>query len=625
MYDDAMTMSMVPARPGGGRRRLVWSAAIVLVLLLAAGGALAALWPGPTGTGTPAAPAPSPSADPATGGTETPTGAIPLEAVPVALPAGGFPVDKPSANGPDNTGPGGGGSPPPADPCAGANEDLVGRPDPVRLNPGATKGSFDIHNCGSQTSSWQASTKPSVTLAATAGLLAAGQKKTLNFSFSMSSFTTSTFMFRIKLTGPDNTYYVEVHGSKLGGGGVIVAPTATTPPPGPQIAGHGPGCSVQCIAKAWLTARPGRSDLRLEVKTTVPARILATVGTAAPIEDTHGLPYLKNPKVSKSNGQQYVTTWTTTLSPLTASTHYHIVVRATDAHSGRSARTDDFTTAKRADDLAANEAGGCSAACVASAWVRPTEGQTNVELRVRTHVPATMKAYVSVKPVKTDAQGRPYFPDTPPAASTLANPLTDWRVSFQLVGATKYNIILVATDGEGRGDYRKGSFTTPPRPQRVDAVIVTFHRIRLWNDSDGKVNKGELDFVFDVEGQSTDRRSGKWAAPADIDLGSGRTVRVDGDPDSVAIRVQGRERDGAPTAWCPLTPAFFDGTAGETKIESCTYQFNTASVDLGLRETGGIRPHSCVGLGLTGDICHIVSATGHGPTFEVWVSVTLVD
>ncbi|MFN0027967.1 MAG: hypothetical protein ACKV2O_12440 [Acidimicrobiales bacterium] len=105
-------------------------------------------------------------------------------------------------------------------------------------------------------------------------------------------------------------------------------------------------------------------------------------------------------------------------------------------------------------------AGGCANQCITSALLTKNFTSPNLGLEVKTHTPATIAAFVSKQAPVADPKGNPSFPGKAPIATSGAN-AQQWTTSLApLQPATKYYLILKATDTNARSSYRSTSFTT---------------------------------------------------------------------------------------------------------------------------------------------------------------------
>lgn len=616
----------IPLVPRWNRRRWLMIGLIGLVVAgLATGlGAAAVLEAGGEG--------PEPAVAESAGPRELPEGSVMLEPVVAVAPpeqlAGGTPLDG------ESTSSGGGGASQPTNPCdgqpTGATNHLVSRPDPVKLNPGASKGKFVISNCGATAVPWGVSSKPNVSLSPVAGLLAGHSTATVSFTINVAGLPNAPFAYVVKVSQPGYVANVDVTGTKL------AQSITTVPKPSPTIGTltSGAGCGAACITKAWLTPMPAGTTMALEVKTDTAARITATVDTDAPAHDPKGQAYFPHPDVSASTGTQYRTQWTTTLQPLTAATRYHIVVRAVDSAGRTSVQSGVFRT--RSAELSAAEVGGCSANCVHSAVLSPAGGST-VDLRVTTAVAATMAVWARTEAPGKDGAGQPAYPGRAPTASTGATGQTGWTAHLKLEYGTSYHILLRVTDGQGRSEYHTGSFEAPPRPPAAGAhhVRLTLHTIVVDDDGDhDPLNwRGELRFLAEVNGvrqDAFDVGEQKVTAPATLDIGPGRdgpSIELTDAPDVLTLAVQGWDRDHTTTGFCSLGTGFQHPDRGGKRIEGCfDLQWSTArgSIDLSRPRTGGALP-PCYGYGFTADMCTAIYTDGGAPAFGVYFGITVLD
>ena len=621
----------VPPPPPRRRRRL-----LIVGLLVAAGLASALI----TGFG---------SAVLSEAGGEGPEPAMLEPDVPSVLPEGsvtlqpavlGTPVEEPApvelTGETGSSGGSGGDGGTNGGPCDGADPShLVTRPDPVKLNPGATKGSFELTNCADHAVAWTVASKPIVTLTPTGASLAAGASAKVSFQVDVSDLPSGPFTFKIRVSQPGASSYVDVTGTRTTLG--FTAPTAG-PDPGDTLSnGSAGGCGASCITKAWITAVKSGKAVTLEVKTHTPARIPAAAGTQAPGHDGHQLPVLPDPAVSLDAGAAYRTQWTVNLQPLEPGTSYHIVVRAVDAQGRVTARAGTFRTLEPVNDVQAGQAGGCSAACVKSAVLLPQPGSPDVKLQVSTHVPVSLMVWAEQREPEQSGSGQPFFPGATPAATTDNQRVLGWSPKLELEYDRTYHILLRATDEQQRSQVETGTVTTPPRPaEESRKVLVTFSWIDVHDDGDnGAFNfRGELQFRIDLnEDGVADLNVGerKVYAPQRLHPGGDRgglnaELTIAGD--ALPLRVQGWDRDWTGNTFCSAGDGFmFPEPAGHQHLGGCfDVDWNTAAgtVDLTQPSQGGGLP-ACYGLELTADICTVLSAEGQGPRFDVAVGISYLD
>lgn len=546
-------------------------------------------------------------------------------------PPGGE-VDDPAEEGDQG---GGATDPSPSDPCAalepGAN--LVTTPDPKHLNPGSTSSALTIRNCGPDVVEWTAATKPSVTLAQASGSLDGGATTSVGFTIDPSAFSDDAIAFKIKVSEPGFSQYVDISATKAG----LADPSDPPPDPGGTLTTGGPsGCAASCITKAWLTPNATTPNLALDVETSTPARVSVFVSTSAPEAGPDGQPaFPEGGLIAATNDLNVV--WSTVLSPLPPATDHHIIVRATDADGGTSSRVGTFRTVTPAVDPGLDEAApgpdsGCSTQCITKAWLTPDPESFDMELEVTSHTLARFEATVSTDEPTFDEDDRPSFPGVAPTATNFAYE-TSWTTHLgPLEPATTYHVIVKATDGLFRSSYQVGSFETREGPDRL---LVSFHRVEVHEDGDRGANRGELRFAFSIGGDLV-------ASTGERKIGSGSTVnlsdgnRMPGLDTSVAF-------DPSPSAWLPSLHAVaferdWDGlfefcSVGAAPLDQghhdgCDLKWDVASS--GLIQSGGLGSlPSCADLGIdaeevSGHRCLRLESVGNGddyPRFSVIVSL----
>jgi hypothetical protein len=100
---------------------------------------------------------------------------------------------------------------------------------------------------------------------------------------------------------------------------------------------------------------------------------------------------------------------------------------------------------------AGEDAGGCANQCIVKAILTPNLNTPNLKLDVKTHTPATIKVWWAEQP--------PNVVVLPKAASPKNS--TEWTTSLApLKAATKYYLVVKATDGNGKTSTRSTAFTT---------------------------------------------------------------------------------------------------------------------------------------------------------------------
>jgi hypothetical protein len=524
---------------------------------------------------------------------------------------------------------------PAADPCAGLQPGahLVTTPDPLHLAPGLMSSTLTIRNCGTDPVNWTAATKPSVSLDDVGGALAGGAEHALGFTIDPSKFADAAIAFKIKVSEPGFNQYVDITAVEAG-----LADAGSAPPdPGGTITTGGPtGCAASCITKAWLTPNASTPNLALDVETSTPARVSVYVSTSAPVAGPDGQPSFPDGGLIAATNDLNVV-WSAALSPLAAATDYHIIVRATDADGGASNRVGTFRTVTPAVDPGLGEAApggdsGCSTQCITKAWLTPDPSSFDMDLEVTSHTLARFEAYVSTDAPGEDPDGHPSFPGATPMTTNFAYEKAWTTTLGPLEPATTYHVIVKATDGMFRSSYQVGSFETRVGANRL---LVTFHEIRVHHDGDKGANRGELSFVFAIDGAYV-RKAGEFK------VGSGTTLNLsDGDRwPGIGTVV---DLDPSPLAWLPmLGVAGYERDAdgvndfcslGEVQSdpgsdEGCDVKWDVASS--GLIQTGGLDSlPSCPDLGVDAEEvasahCLELESVGNGddyPRFTVIASV----
>ncbi|MDZ7678297.1 MAG: hypothetical protein U5K29_07075 [Acidimicrobiales bacterium] len=149
----------------------------------------------------------------------------------------------------------------------------------------------------------------------------------------------------------------------------------------------------------------------------------------------------------------------------------------------------------------------------------PAEGGAGVSIEVEATVPAAIEVFVSEQPPSTDADGVPHFPGVDPLVTTGGEMESSWTTTLTgLKGDTGYHIVVNAVDGEGRRAHRAGSFHNP---EVEHTLLITFHRIGVTYDGDGKYNRGELTFRLGIN-------QDKIAETAERKMHSGTTLTLKG-------------------------------------------------------------------------------------------------
>lgn len=372
-------------------------------------------------------------------------------------------------------------------------------------------------------------------------------------------------------------------------GGVSEA-LAAGPGPGKVKAKEPKGCAEQCITKAWLSGEA--PTLALEVKTKVPAKIKVQASAQLPLK-TAGGPEFPSVAASASTGNQLKNAWTSDFGPVKAGTTYHVVAWATDKNGNVAYQQGTVTTPPPppAKDSAAGGAlktpgEGCALQCITKAKLNPTKGSAALE--VRTAVPARLQVRAS-KFAPWPTSSGPHFNVVHAGASTGHEYRSQWTADLTgLEPATKYHVVVSATDERGKTAYQQGTFSTHDAHRRVS---VSVDRIHVISDADrGKLNRGELELYFAV---------GDWKPylhQNDKKVKSGRTYGlpwhggrpgtvatvVEDAPQHLTLKVQGVEHDkygkGFGVAFCSQGIPPYSGSGGSFKCGD--YATATTTLDL---------------------------------------------
>jgi hypothetical protein len=144
--------------------------------------------------------------------------------------------------------------------------------------------------------------------------------------------------------------------------------------------------------------------------------------------------------------------------------HNHYV----DVHAFRDVLGSDF-----AGDLgltADDSVGGCAVQCIVSAQITANATSPDVTLEVGLNESAVVDVYVDTQ-APADPGGVPVFPGVSPIA-TSGGATGDFTTSLSpLQAATKYHIIVKATDSNGNVSYRSGSFRTITPVELPDQIL----------------------------------------------------------------------------------------------------------------------------------------------------------
>ena len=122
-------------------------------------------------------------------------------------------------------------------------------------------------------------------------------------------------------------------------------------------------------------------------------------------------------------------------------------------------------------ELTADDAvGGCAVQCIISAQITANATSPDVTLKVGLNESAVVDVYVDTQ-APAEPGGFPVFPGVDPIA-TSGSATSDFTTSLSpLQAATKYHIIVKATDSNGNVSYRSGSFTTITPVELPDQIL----------------------------------------------------------------------------------------------------------------------------------------------------------
>jgi len=356
----------------------------------------------------------------------------------------------------------------------------------------------------------------------------------------------------------------------------LIAVAVPVPSAGAADLKSGLGCAAACIREALLETHPYAVGVR--VRTDTPARIAVSVSERAAPGDGGGI-----------TNQQYIdsaasapgrTSFATHLTGLKPDRLYEFVVSARDAAGHVHRRSTTFRT-RNLQSLGEGTPGsfdsgaGCAAQCIRTA--QAATGGRDAEITVNTNVPTRLTVTADRDaPVPTSLG--PMFVGQPDATFSTGKLRTSYTGTLAgLQPGSRYNVIVRATDANGRVAWREGTVDTDARHARV-----TFTAIKVTNDADKrKSNKGEIEFrvALNTQVQSHLRRSEDTIKSGKtVHLPNGAEATLDAAPQNLFIQVQGIERDwrgcfssnqGGFGIWTP--------DSGQIIVQCNRYQWSTAS------------------------------------------------
>ena len=413
-------------------------------------------------------------------------------------------------------------------PCAdvlATGASLMVDPAPALLESGVLSSALTVTNCGAESIDWTAATIPGVTLA-TAGdeLGGGGSTAELGFTIEATEFEPGAIEFEIKVSEPGHNHYVDVQafrdvlGSDFAGDLELTADDAVG------------GCAVQCIVSAQITANATSPDVTLKVGLNESAVVDVYVDTQAPA-DPGGFPVFPGVSPIATSGAA-TGDFTTSLSPLNATTKYYIIVKATDSNGNVSYRSGSFKTITPVElpdqILDPGPPVGCFVQCITSAELSLTDDPTEMAITVETHTSALLDVWVSTEPPLVLRDAPPSFgQDVEKAATTDGLDLTHWEAVIPgLEVDTDYHVILRARDLNGNDSYQVGTFHS------AEGYLITarFHAIHVVDDADGGDNAGELTFRWGTEDNPFGYES--------LQVESGTAFLIGHEPDDVEMQIE---------------------------------------------------------------------------------------
>lgn len=286
-----------------------------------------------------------------------------------------------------------------------------------------------------------------------------------------------------------------------------LALTAAATAAGPALSA-GTGCAFACIESALVTTTA--SSATLDVRTSVPTSATATVRKAdEPLGLTAG------PGAKHVSYATFVKSRTLLFGGLEPDTTYRIVLSVRDQQGKVQTRSGTFSTravkvAIDQPDIGLSAGLGCKADCIERGTL---EGDPVVPGRARLELRASVPATFQLRLVAKDASGKVLHQ----LVHVTGSRKTEHGTTLDgLLTGTTYTATVKATDADGRTWVEDGTFRT-----RSAEAVVTFHEIKVIDDGDKGVNRGEIMFDFMAGGEH-------GPSTAFQKIGSGDTVALKG-------------------------------------------------------------------------------------------------
>jgi hypothetical protein len=538
--------------------------------------------------------------------------------------------DPPADPGDDGGGGGGSGDgeippgpevePHPCDALPADGSSLVAHPDPVVLASNVSDGEFQVTNCSDGDVDYTVAVNPKVTLDDTGGTVLPGESVSVGFHIDFDAYGDGAIQFKIKVTEPNHSQYVDVSAYNPLLGWEAVGSDELT-------AGEGVGgCSNQCIVSALLQYHWQSPNADLDVVTDTPAKIRVYVSQNPPLIGDDGLEF--DDVAPMDTSAVGMIEWTARLQPLEAGTNYYIMVTATDADGEMSTRIGSFRTITPLEnpDGIAQPGGdsGCAVQCITSALLSSGDDFSEKHLAVTTHTPALMQVSVSRDEPTYDGSV-PSFTDADVWMNSGLTLDTSWSPTITgLLADTTYHIIVRAEDDQQRTSYRVGQFHTAKAP--TFDVGFTLVGIRVHNDGDD-VGKGEVSFGWAVGDADV-----AYKGESKVDDGDWVTFSpeasywplYDVSGALPTIRVAALERDFAP-GFCSAGIGVPQSMGQDV---DCGYKWNVASSGIVLAEGLGALT-SCTEFGLDPAWdelrCMALESVANGDDYPVITAIVAVQ